>query len=70
MKEELTGRKVEGFKFEEPFDYVYEMDEYIGAPGEIIAHEIFAGYEYYEVEFNDGESWYYPAELIEEYLCH
>lgn len=65
MKENLIGRKVEGFKFEEPFDYVPEMDEYIGAPGEIIFYEENG---YYEVEFNDGETWNYPAEFIEEHL--
>lgn len=70
MKEELIGRGVQGFKFEEPYDYQSNpMDEYIGAEGKIIAYEDSKS-GYYEVEFEDGESWFYPAEFIEEYLLN
>ena len=71
MKEELIGRSVQGFKFGEPYDYEGGfMDEYIGADGKIIGYENFDDLNYYEVEFEDGESWFYPAEFIEEYLLN
>lgn len=62
---ELIGRKIKGFKFDG--DYIDGMDSYIGRIGLITDFISMNGH--YKVDFFDyNDSWYYPAELIEDHL--
>lgn len=76
-KEELIGREIEGFSFENEilnninFGDFYEaeyMDGFIGEIGKIIDYE--ANDDSYSVIFENGEDWLYPAYLIEEHLIY
>jgi hypothetical protein len=69
-KEELIGKKVRGFRFENGkycnLDYAINMDDYIGKEGVIIEYD--SGFNSYGVRFEDGMSYHYPAERIEHHL--
>ena len=69
-KEELIGKKVRGFKFDNGkycnLDYAINMDDYIGKEGVIIEYD--SGFNSYGVRFEDGMSYHYPAERIEHHL--
>lgn len=64
--ENLIGKKVIGFKFEDDYNIFFDerMNNYIGQVGEI--DDIY--YSNVEVRFEDGQIWVYPFELIEDYL--
>lgn len=63
----LIGKKVRGFKFESTeIVYSKQMDKHIGVVGEI--KEYYPNTYAFRVQFPDGESWSYPAELIEQHL--
>lgn len=65
--EELIGKKVRGFKFEdERVNYVGIMNNYIGQVGEI--KKLSLRRIYFQVEFKNGISFAYPADQIEDYL--
>ena len=62
--EELIGKKVRGFKFEdERVNYVGIMNNYIGQVGEI--KKLSLRRIYFQVEFKNGISFAYPADQIE-----
>lgn len=63
---DLIGSKIEGFRFSDrvvSFHYPRVMDDYVGKTGEIVNYFDVAGA--YVIEFEDGEEWMYPAELVE-----
>lgn len=65
----LIGKKVRGFKFDSDdyphLGYNEGMSYYINQIGVIVD---FNGRTTYEVQFTDGRTWSYPAELIEQHL--
>lgn len=66
--ENLIGKKVKGFRFDEnkcQLYYLVEMNNYIGEEGFIIDYDI--NDNSYLVMFI-AESWWYPAKLIEQHL--
>jgi hypothetical protein len=71
MKQELIGKKVKGLKFEAkkynglPNNKV-EMPSFIGEVGLIQYYNSMR--DSYHVEFINGDTWQYPAELIEQHL--
>lgn len=70
-KEELTGKKVRGFRFESNKNYGLQympniMDKYVGKEGVIEQYNI--QFDSYRVKFEDGMSYHYPVERIEHHL--
>jgi hypothetical protein len=70
-KEELIGKKVRGFRFERNKNFGLQympniMDNYIDKVGEIVDYNI--KFDSYRVKFEDGMSYHYPAEFIEQHL--
>jgi predicted RNase H-like HicB family nuclease len=70
-KEELNGKKVRGFRFDHKklkrLQYIPKiMDNYIGKIGVIEEYNII--FDSYRVKFENGMSYHYPAELIEQHL--
>lgn len=65
--QELIGKKVRGFKFEdERVNYVGIMNDYIGQVGEI--KKLSLRRIYFQVEFKNGISFAYPSDQIEAHL--
>jgi len=62
--EDYIGKKVIGFKFDTRVTCGYSplMEDYIGDVGTIV--EWVSGLDVFEVEFEDGANWYYPADLV------
>jgi hypothetical protein len=70
-KEELIGKKVRGFRFaKEAFSKVEymsaKMDKYVGKEG--VIEEYIYYFNSFRVKFEDGMSYHYPAEFIEQHL--
>lgn len=69
MKQELIGRKVKGFKFEDEkyysLHYDPDMNDLIGKVG--VIKDYYRTYNSYRVKF-ETRCWSYPAELIEQHL--
>lgn len=66
--EDLVGRKMIGFRFESVKDgilFAEPMEKYVGSVGEIISLEMD---DRVFVRFSDENGFYYPIELVEEYL--
>lgn len=64
---DLVGRKVKGFKFDvKRLHYSHYMDECIGKIGVIIGVDVYDSDA--EVKFEDGKTWAYPLNQIEEHL--
>ena len=67
--EKLIGKKVRGFNFESITNkchFVKKMYNYIGKNGTINAYSQFSNS--FEVIFEDGVNFYYPADQIESHL--
>jgi hypothetical protein len=67
--QELIGRKVRGFKFESVKDkciFVKEISDYIGKKGVIRDYNELN--KSFQVLFNNGCTWHYPADQIEAHL--
>lgn len=64
--ENLIGKKVIGFKFEDNYNIFFDerMNNYIGQVGEIDA--VYDSN--VDVRFEDGQIWVYPLDLIKNYL--
>lgn len=62
--EDYIGKQVIGFKFDTRVTCGYSplMGDYIGDVGTIV--EWVSGLDVFEVEFEDGANWYYPADLV------
>ena len=65
-KLELLRETILGFKFENTEDCIFDkyMEQYINVPGKIVEvteNECL-------VKFEDGESWYYPTDLVIEQI--
>jgi hypothetical protein len=66
--EQLIGRKVRGFWFDDskyPVGYISQMDKYIGKKGKIIEYD--SHLDLFGVQFKLNKFWY-PADKIEAYL--
>jgi hypothetical protein len=66
--EQLIGRKVRGFWFDDskyPVGYISQMDEYIGKKGKIIEYD--SHLDLFGVQFKLYKFWY-PADKIEAHL--
>jgi hypothetical protein len=66
--EQLIGRKVRGFWFDDskyPVGYISQMDKYIGKKGKIIEYD--SHLDLFGVQFKLYKFWY-PADKIEAHL--
>jgi hypothetical protein len=68
--EQLIGRKVRGFKFEDNDEVTFEsgMLKYIGQIGEIIDVTTSPTNPIASVRFDNNDEWYYPLDQIEQHL--
>lgn len=68
-KQNYIGRKVKGFSFDDGvhvIGYNEEMNEYVGQIGSILHYD--CSNNTFKIIFQDQQSWYYPASLIDKYL--
>lgn len=69
---DLIGKQIYGFKFPNNYfnglSYISSMDEYINKIGTIVFYEKHSGH--YRVKFENGVYWWYPGELLQEYLVN